>query len=293
MIVALGAGLGALFWSWLRNQHQHSWSHEDWSHSYFVPLISLYILWQHRADLARASVSIFWPGLAVFLLGIVCYVFFLIGFPNHMGQGYSLVITLLGMVLLMTGPRVMEVVFLPMSYMLLGVTIANKLEILITFRLQQVATQGAYVLLRILGVQADLRGNVIDITRADGTRLPPLNVAEACSGMSMLIAFLALGVAVALVACSRWWQRVVLVMMAVPVAVGLNVLRIAVLGLLSLADSNLASGEAHTLIGTLLLVPGLGAYMGIVWILNHVVSSDDRRPPTARGPSASAGGSAA
>ncbi len=38
----------------------------------------------------------------------------------------------------------------------------------------------------------------------------------------------------------------------------LNVLRIAVLGLLSKYDANLATGEAHMLIGTLLLVPMSG-----------------------------------
>jgi hypothetical protein len=47
--------------------------------------------------------------------------------------------------------------------------------------------------------------------------------------------------------------------------------RVTVLGLLTLVNPNLAAGEAHTLIGTLLLVPALGLYMGVVWALNRVI----------------------
>ncbi len=40
---------------------------------------------------------------------------------------------------------------------------------------------------------------------------------------------------------------------------------------MTLADADLSQGEAHTLIGTLLLVPGLGLFMAMVWTLNRVV----------------------
>ena len=62
-------------------------------------------------------------------------------------------------------------------------------------------------------------------------------------------------------------------------AIGLNVVRVAVLGFLTvLVDPELASGEAHMIIGTLLLVPGLGLFLLLVWILNRVVS--DEPPPS-------------
>jgi exosortase len=266
----VGGAFVWLFSDWLWGQHLHSSGSQDWNHSYVLPLIGIYLLWQHRRALVRAPVGVFWPGLAILVLAIACYVFFLVGFPNFMGQGFATILALFGIVLLMTGPRVMEFAFFPVTYLLLGVTIPEKVQIFVTFRLQQAATQGAYVVLSALGIQTDLQGNILEITAGDGTVLP-LNVAEACSGMSMLIAFVALGVAVALVGLREWWQRVVLLMTAVPVAVGLNIARIAVLGLLSLIDPNLSAGEAHSLIGTLLLIPGLGVFLLIAWALTRAV----------------------
>src|SRR5690606_27312366 len=98
----------------------------------------------------------------------------------------------------------------------------------------------------------------------------PLNVADACSGMRMVVAFYALAGAVVLLSAKTWWQRIAIMLIAGPVAVAMNVFRVAVLGWLSLVDPNLASGDAHMMIGTLLLIPSLFLFMGLVWVLNRL-----------------------
>src|SRR5690606_34820573 len=86
---------GALFFRWMNNQfgpEGFSWKFtEDWGHAYVVPLISGYYIWKRREWFARQTVQIFWPGAAVLLLGIVCYPYFIIGFSNHMFQGFALI----------------------------------------------------------------------------------------------------------------------------------------------------------------------------------------------------------
>jgi exosortase/archaeosortase family protein len=72
------------------------------------------------------------------------------------------------------------------------------------------------------------------------------------------------------------------VLLAAPVAILINILRVAVLGLLSMVDANLAAGQAHTLIGTLLLIPGLMLFLLVVWTLNKVVG--DRPAPETGAP---------
>ena len=67
-----------------------------------------------------------------------------------------------------------------------------------------------------------------------------------------------------------------LLMLAAPVAIIVNIGRVAVLGLISLGDQNLASGQAHALIGMLLLFPGLMLFMLVVWALNRAVN--DQQP---------------
>ncbi|MBL0871109.1 MAG: exosortase/archaeosortase family protein [Phycisphaerales bacterium] len=242
----------------------------DWSHAYMVPAISAYLLWQRREELSRVRAVTYWPGLLLVMLSIACYVFFLAGVPNHMGQGWSAILCVFGLVLLLCGPGVAKIAVLPIGYLLMGVTISEQVMNRITWPLQQIAAQGAYVLLTMLGVQVEIAGNQLTVIPTTGAPVP-LNVAEACSGMRMVIAFIALGLAVALVAVKPWWQRVLLMVLGVPIAILMNVVRVAVLGIASLSNPDLATGGAHMFIGTLLLVPGFVIYMGLVWALKRAV----------------------
>jgi exosortase len=271
----LTLGFGMLFFRWFYVQHQISMdSPDDWGHAYFVPLISAYLVWTRRDELARTPVAAFWPALAPFLLGIMAYFFCVTGVKNHMLQGFSMILCLFGLVLLMLGPGAMRVLFLPIAFLGFGVTISEAIMIELTFQLQIIASYGAWMLLSVVGEVAgfgcEVSTNVLRLVDSHGG-IHPLNVAEACSGMRMVVAFCALAAATALLGCRHWWQRVAVMLLAVPIAVLINVGRVAVLGLLSLADSHLSEGSAHTLIGTLLLVPGLGLFMLVVWSLNRVV----------------------
>lgn len=280
MAVALGLAFAALFRVWLQLQHLHSAAGADWSHAYLVPLISAYVVWSRRGAIARAGPGAFWPGLLPLALGEVCYVFFTVGVPNHMLQGFSLVLSLAGVALLLGGARVMPLLVFPIGYLLFGVTISEKIMIYITFQLQLMASVGSYALLNMVGIETEMAGNALTITRASTGEVVPLNVAEACSGMRMLIGFFALGVAVAFLSCGQWWQRVALVLLAAPVALFTNVLRVASLGVATLFNRDLAAGDAHTFIGVLWLVPGFVIFMAVTWALNRMVRE---APPGAKG----------
>ena len=103
----------------------------------------------------------------------------------------------------------------------------------------------------------------------------PLNIAEACSGMRMLMAFLALGVVMAYTGLQRAWQRVLLVVLAVPNAIFGNILRVVTLGLLSLLDTGFAAGDFHSFVGLVWLVPAFFIYLGLMWIIRKLVVDED------------------
>lgn len=267
-----------LFFRWFLTQHRHSLGNmEDWGHVYLIPLISGYLVWQRRRELLAAEVRTFWPALAPMLLGVMSYFFCVVGVKNHMLAGFSMILTLFSLLLLLLGPSPMRLLFLPIAYLGFGVTISEMIMIKLTFQLQLLASKGAGILMTIIGpiggFTTEVDGNTLTVFKSDGQAIP-LNVAEACSGMRMVIAFIALAAAVALTQCRHWWQRVALVLLAIPVAVLLNVVRVAVLGIATLFDKDLATGDAHMLIGTLLLVPGFALFLTIVWILKRVVSDD-------------------
>src|SRR5205814_9158478 len=141
-----------------------SWGDHDWQHAYLVPLISGYLLWQNREGLSRARIAPFWPGLAPMTLGIACYLFFTVGFHNHMCQGFAMILTLFGMVLLMAGPGAMQYLFFPIAYLVFAVRLSEKIMWEITGRLQRLAADGGYALLNTVGVQTDLHGNMLLVT---------------------------------------------------------------------------------------------------------------------------------
>lgn len=280
MVVLLGAAVVWAFWTFFYRQHLLSSDGQDWSHAYMVPLISAYLIWQNRREIAATQPVVFWPGLIPLVMSVPCYLLFQLGsLSTHMGQGWSMILAVFGLCLLLTGPRMIQLLFLPICYLAFGVTVAEMVMIKITYLLQNIAAQGGYNLLNLLGVQTDINGNELIIRAKDGTLLP-LNIAEACSGMRMVIAFAALSVVVALVALRHWWQRIGLMLMGLPVAVAMNIIRVAVLGIASLYNPHLAKGEAHMFIGFALLVVAFFVFMGLASLLKMTVHDD----PVKQGP---------
>ena len=283
----------ALFYRWFLHQGKISLrAPEDWGHAFVIPLISGYMIWLNREKIARANISVFWPAFAPFLLGIQAYAYNLFNVQNHMLQGMSMILTLGSLVLWMLGPAMFRYLFLPIAYLVLMITISESYMLAITFKLQLIASQGSWLILNLIGnpfgwFEVDIDGNTLMILTNSGETLP-MNVAEACSGMRMVVAFYALAVAVALMGSTQWWQRIALILLAGPVAVFMNMIRVTVLGLLMLVNPDLVSGDAHIVIGTLLLVPSLGLFLGMSWMLNRLVSNPDEDSAAGSGKGAKA-----
>ncbi len=264
-----------LFFDFFRRQHMFSTSEkfgEDWKHVYLVPLVSLYMLYQTKAAVLRARPTLYWPAFLPILAGILFYYFSLIALQVHMFTGAGMLLTLFGIVLLFSGPSAMRLLFVPIAYLVFGITVSEELMNSITFPLQKIAAIGSHRMLSLL-YTTEISGNTLMIVLESGREIP-LNIAEACSGMRMVVAFVALGAAVAFIACQEWWQRVAVLLLAVPVAIFVNILRITSLGVASIVDPEFAAGDAHIFIGTLWLIPGFFLYMGVVWALNRVAKTD-------------------
>ena len=108
---------------------------------------------------------------------------------------------------------------------------------------------------------------------------PSLNVAEACSGMRLLMAFVALGVAMAYVHARPIWQRLVLVVSTIPIAMMCNIVRVTVTGFLYVfVNPKYTHGIYHDALGVAMLPLALGLYSGVAWFMSSlfVDETDDR-----------------
>lgn len=276
----LAAAFFGLYFRWIDTQYSKAIGNvQDWGHTLIMPLIGAYLLWNRRGELAKVKSETFWPGVLPLVLGIGSYFYFIVGVSNHMLQGFAMVLTIAGLTLLVGGLQVFRIAFLPIALLVFSVEISEQIMTKITFPLQLISSQGAYFVLRLISLPhdwflVDVDGNTLRIFNRTAGAWNAMGVAEACSGLRMLVAFVALAAIVGILSCREWWQRITLLLLAAPVAILLNIARVATLGVASLYNVSLASGDAHMLIGTLLLVPGLGLFLGVVWALNKAVGEE-------------------
>jgi exosortase len=284
--VAWAALFVATFWDFFRAQVGMATSQvQDWGHTLLIPLIAWYFAYVNRA---RLTVQPFLPSfaaLALVIAGVVVYSAAAFGPPalqHHNIRGLGTGIALLGCLLTVFGTRSFRYLWFPWAYWLVfGQYISDRFLSKVTERLQDWSAVGAHLLLNVLGLDTDRVGNVLTVHFSDGTS-HPLNVAEACSGMRTLMAFLAIGVAMAALGLPRWWQRAMLVAAGIPISLFVNVLRVASLGLLSVVDPNFSTGEFHSMVGLVWLVPAFLMFLGAMWVIRNLVV--DEVPAQGGGP---------
>ncbi len=263
----------------------------DWSHALIVPVLAVYFVVKNHRDLLRRSADLFWPGMVLFVAGLFATAWAIHPGRNDMLQGYAMILSLLGLVLFLLGPRMLAAVWFPILYLGFGVKVSQRFWDQITATLQNVAAEAASFCLHFIGLFFDFdasnRGSTIELTFVRGGLVvtEALNIAEACAGLRMLMAFLALAAAIAFLTRGPWWQRLVLMLLAVPVAVAVNVGRVTVLGLLFMIDPQLAAGSFHTFVGMLMLGPAAALYLLILWVMDKLFVEDAAShgpPPVAR-----------
>lgn len=281
-IGVIGLLFGLLHQEFLYRTSLIALSNANWSHALIVPFISLYYIYYKRDQLQRHPPRVCPWGLPILLLGLFCYAFALYPVRNDMIRGYSMILTLFGLVLFLLGPRMMRVLWFPIAYLALAVKISDAPWNNLAWKLQNLASGGATLALKFIAVLMNFgvndRGTTIDLTFMHHGQMvtQSLNVAEACSGLRMLMAFIALGVAIAFLSDRRWWQKVIISLSTVPIALGVNIARVTVVGVLYTYNQAMATGEFHIFIGMLMLIPAAGAFFLLGWILDRLFIHDPK-----------------
>jgi exosortase/archaeosortase family protein len=111
-----------------------------------------------------------------------------------------------------------------------------------------------------------------------------MGVVEQCSGLRMLTIFVALSVAITLVTQRPLWERIVIVVSAVPIALAVNIVRITVTGILHLTvGQELADKVFHDLAGWVMMPMALGMMYVEFQLLSHMIIEDSHKGPIAIG----------
>lgn len=226
-----GAALAALLLGLIYHRTAAAlWSiwttNDNYSHGPLVPLVSLALVASRRERLRALPRTGDWRGLALValacalqVLGARADVFTL--------QGWSFVVMLFGLALALLGGPLTRSLAFPIGYLVFMLTFPPFVMNRLSFALKEVAVQLAAHASEALGVTLQRSGMTIWL--AGGA----LEIENPCSGLRSLLAMLSIGVLLASLLPSGWWRRALLVLLAVPVAMAGNALRITLLVLMA------------------------------------------------------------
>jgi len=238
------------------------WWHDSYAgHGMFVPLFSAHFVWIDRARI-RAALGAREPrGLLVIVAGLLLLA---LGRweASLLVQGVSFVVTLGGVVLWLGGARTLRALAFPLSFMFLMVPLPRGIVAVTTLHLQLFAARFAGQVLSLLDVPFMQRGVVIELPSLT------LEVAEVCNGLRFLSALVVLTLAFAYVTQRTVARTAILTLMAVPVAIVANAVRVTGITLgVHYIGPEAASGFIHNYIGkgvwalTILVLVGIGVVL--------------------------------
>lgn len=244
----------------------HQWSSDDdMAHGLFAPVVAGYLAWQRREDLASLKARPSRWGLALGVWGGLQLIAGTWG-SNLFLTRTAFMISLVGVILSVWGVPAFRTLLFPLFVLLFMIPAPQFLFLMVTVRLQLLASHLSEAALDILGYTVLRNGNILEMA---GQKL---SVEQACSGIRSLFSLTFLSLTYSYLAESRVWMRAVVVATAIPAAILMNAARIVLAGVVGEHDPNLAAGIFHGVSGWVIMLSGFGLQIALHrWVLNGIV----------------------
>lgn len=250
-------------WLW------HRWTLSVWAngHGILITLVVVYLVWQELkrfhgrpTDASAWGFLLLVPALLLHMLDT--------GIHTQLLSAFSLVLGLPGLSLLLLGVQRTRAIIFPLLVLFLTLPIPLVFTESIHLFLRHISTAGAAWLLPRIGIPVYVTGTVLETPNGD------LMVADACSGFSTLYATVTVAVLTAYATRSRWRKAMVL-LIAVPLAIAVNVVRVTILTVLvDRFGLDVLHTSAHELSGLATFVVALP----IIFWLGHEPAERGEKP---------------
>ena len=213
---------------------------EDMSYGWYIPLFSLYVLWQERRKIVESlgkpsviGLLFVLPSLLVGFLGIrgLQVRFEILGFIG----------LLFGLTWTFFGRRTVGSAIFPIGFLLFCMPLHSYLD-LVTIHLRLLAVSIAAGTLQGCGVEIVRQGTML----ASPTGALAIDIAEPCSGLRSLFAMMALTAGYAYFTQPTWFRRGLLFALSIPIAILGNVSRIfSIVIVAATCSADFATGFYH------------------------------------------------
>lgn len=243
------------------------WSDPDAGHGLLLAPLAVWLGWKRGLVAAVPQRAL---GVTLLLLGVS--VRYLSGLAAELfTMRGSMLVAAVGLIVFFRGWRQALAWWLPLVLVALSIPIPDVLTNTLALPLQLRASAWGAALLEARHVPVALSGNIIRLLTQDGQPVRDLFVTEACSGLRSLTALLALGVLVGGLWLRHPAGRLLLIVLAIPVAMVVNAIRVFMTGyLVYWVDPKLGEGFMHLSEGWLLFVVAFVILGACTWVVARV-----------------------
>jgi exosortase len=260
----LGLGISFLILYYPVILHMISdWSNDDnYSHGFLVPLIAGYMIWLEKDYLKNIKSNPSTLGFIVLIFGMGIFIIGNIGAELFMMR-FSIIVTIFGLVIYIFGNIVGRKIALPVLYLVFMIPLPAILWNQVSFPLQLFAAKLSANAIMAFGIPVLRHGNILELSNTT------LEVVDACSGLRSLTSLLALSAAFAYIApLKKKSDKLVLFLSAVPIAVGVNILRLSITAIMAqYIGPESAQGFLHDFSGFLIFFVALSLLFGVFSIM--------------------------
>jgi exosortase len=248
------------------------WMTEKWyadpsySHGFLVPFVSAYMVYRLRPA-GRPWFGTPRPMRAALAFGVILLLRGIAGgLLFHQFDALALLLSLAASALALGGGTLLRNLAPGLAFLIFAIPLPYELEQNVGGPLKVIATTSSEFLLQTIGYPAVATGNVIHIDDIE------LGVVDACNGLKMLVTFAAFGGGAVILLRRSWFEKFLIVLGVVPIALLTNVLRITATGIAYTFLSDKATQTTfHDTAGLLMMPVGLGLLAVQLWVLSRLV----------------------
>ncbi len=238
---------------------------EEYSHGFFIPVISVYFLWIRRRELKfveqfRDSL----PGFIIVILGLILFVLGGLATLKTIEQ-YAFIITLTGMFAIAFGLQGLRIGAIPLLFLIFMVPFPPFILNNLSAKLQLISSWLGVEFIRSCDIMVYLEGNVIDLGSYK------LQVVDACSGLRYLFPLASLSFLCAYLFKGPFWQKTLIFLSSAPLTIFMNSFRIGVIGILvNYWGKEMAEGFLHDFEGWFVFLLCMALLFMEMWLFSRL-----------------------
>jgi len=240
-----------------------AWQLPEYSHGPLIPVLSaiLFLRQLKEFPVDPGPKTGRWPGVVLVAFSLA---FGALGVLANIDDivAYALILWVGGILLISFGWKTGKHFWPPVLHLVYMLPLPGVIYYKVSTSLQFISSELGVWFLQMAGVPVFLDGNIIDLG------VLKLHVAEACSGLRYMFPILSFSYIFAVLYRGPMWHKAVLLVSAVPIAIFMNSVRIAVAGIIvQYYGTDWLEGFTHFFEGWVIFLSCIAILFGLAWLM--------------------------